>query len=569
MKFLLVYALVILDNITVALTPILFGWFVDSLQTEGRVRLDDVFLYVGGYMGLKFVYWIFHAPARVLEHKLAFKISSNFLISLYHKVLFLRFEWHQSHHSGATISRIQKSSKALSEFLQNNSICTSEIAKFIFAIIAITWFSPIFGIICFVLGVLTIWVILKLDKPFISAIHEMNEREHDVSSSLFDSLSNIVTVISLRLQGRMEGSLKGKFIEMFPTVMKQIKYYEIKWCTSDVLTALIYSVVVVGFVLQNQKSEVPFPLGNFVALIGFVIQFTGVFQVMASYYTTIVQYATDIRSSQDIIQSYYNQNSVREVLELSDWHTIVINSLNFTHIKTSSSLQPKQSIYDISMVFEKGQKIAILGESGSGKSTLLALIRGLYDAGPGVEVIVDGISEIPLAALEKAVTLFPQDYEIFESSIEHNITLGLPTEKSAVFAACEVVHLIDFLGELPNGIHSLINEKGINLSGGQKQRLALARGILAAKESSIILLDEPTSSLDIKTEQYVFSQILDHFSDKTVIASFHRSYLLKFFDYIYILERGRILDEGTFDDLHLRSDYFKSLLIDSEFQKDG
>jgi ABC-type multidrug transport system fused ATPase/permease subunit len=102
-------------------------------------------------------------------------------------------------------------------------------------------------------------------------------------------------------------------------------------------------------------------------------------------------------------------------------------------------------------------------------------------------------------------------------------------------------------------------EKGVNLSGGQKQRLALARGILAAKSSDIILLDEPTSSVDPKTEIQIYEKLFEECKSKAVISSLHRLYLLKYFDYVYVLQGGRIADEGRFEDLKRESRLFREL----------
>ena len=561
----MVYVLIILDNATIALTPLLLGWFINSLQTGNTEALRNSCWYVGGYLVLKIVYWIFHAPARVLEQKIAFHICNNFLKALYHQALHFRLKWHQDRHSGATISRIQKSSGALSEFLQNNSVCTTELAKFFFAMIAMIIYSPIFGSIAFLLGVFTVWVIVKLDKPYIAAIHEMNEGAHKVNSVLFDSLSNIVTVITLRLQKRMEFNLNNKLADIFPAVFRQIKLYELKWGISDILIAIIYAVVVVGYVMQNQQPGKPFPLGDFVALLGFVTQFTSVFQSMASYYTAIVKYSTDVQSSEEILNTYKEQSPVNEHPAFVNWKHIAFKGLNFRHDEASAPHSDAQSIKDISIAIEKGKRVALIGESGSGKSTLMAVLRGLYDAEPGVSVMVDG-HQSELVSVGQAVTLFPQEPEIFESTIEHNITLGLPTENSSIIEACEIAHFMEVVNRLPNGLQSVISEKGVNLSGGERQRLALVRGILAAEGSDIILMDEPTSSLDAKTERNVLEKILTRCKHKAIVATLHRLYLLKYFDYIYILDRGRIVDEGTYEDLCLRSDHFIGLMKHAEVQ---
>src|SRR5262249_52280679 len=145
-------------------------------------------LYAGGYFSLKFIEWCFHGPARIMERTLAFNMSRNFLQERYHQVLHLPAKWHQDHHSGATINRIRKAYEALREFFDKGFMYLYAITKFIFSVVAILYFSPVFGSIALGMGALTIFVIMKFDKPFIKTLDEVNEKEHIVSSTLFDSL---------------------------------------------------------------------------------------------------------------------------------------------------------------------------------------------------------------------------------------------------------------------------------------------------------------------------------------------------------------------------------------------
>ena len=188
----------------------------------------------------------------------------------------------------------------------------------------------------------------------------------------------------------------------------------------------------------------------------------------------------------------------------------------------------------------------------------MALLRGLYDAQPGAEIKV-GWRKWRDASIAETITLFPQEPEIFENTIEHNVTLGLPFEEKEILEVCDTAHFTEVLKQLPKGLQSNIMEKGVNLSGGQKQRLALARGILAAKSSDIILLDEPTSSVDPKTEIQIYEKLFEECKDKAVISSLHRLYLLNYFDYIYVLQAGRIVAEGSFESLKKTSSVFLDL----------
>jgi ABC-type bacteriocin/lantibiotic exporter with double-glycine peptidase domain len=300
-------------------------------------------------------------------------------------------------------------------------------------------------------------------------------------------------------------------------------------------------------------------VGNLVALLGFVNSFTSVFHDIAWQYTQIVQYDTNVQTARFIPEEFKKQHLPDAALELpSHWNTILIRNLNFSHKETFSSQEKAQSLHDVHMEIKRGKRIAMIGESGSGKSTLMALLRGLYEAQPGLEILVDH-RNYSAASIANSVTLFPQEPEIFENTIEHNITLGLPFEEQDIREVCDTAHFSEVVKHLPNGLQSNIMEKGVNLSGGQKQRLALARGILAAKSSDIILLDEPTSSVDPKTEIQIYEKMFEEYKNKAVISSLHRLYLLSYFDYVYVLKDGLIVDEGTFVELKNRSSVFHDL----------
>ncbi|MEO6287982.1 MAG: ABC transporter ATP-binding protein [Dyadobacter sp.] len=558
-RYLLIYGMFVMANIVLAMNPLLYGWFIQSFQKDPDAALDNVWLYAGGYFALMLLEWAFHGPARVMERKLAFDLSRNFLDEMYHQALHLPIKWHQDHHSGATINRIRKAYEALRDFFQNGFMFLHAFAKFVFSFIAILWFSPVFGAIGVLIGLINIWVIFKFDKPFIKALDETNEKEHVVSSTLFDSLSNIITVITLRLEKRMKISLMGKVGEVFPPFQRSVVINEWKWFVASLFIAVIYIVVTAGYVYQNYIPGQLFLVGGLVTLLSYVNQFTSVFQDIAWQYTEIIRYNTEVQTARHIGQTYEQQHRPEASEDLPKaWQEIHISNLNFSHGEVYDSEKGAHSLHGLDIRIRRGQRIAFIGESGSGKSTLLALLRGLYQPEEGTNVSIDGTTA-GIELLADHVTLFPQDPEIFENTIYYNITLGLPFEQHDIFQVCETAHFADVIHKLPNGLESNIQEKGVNLSGGQKQRLALARGILAARSSAIVLLDEPTSSVDPKTEALIYDNMFAEFAGKAVISTLHRLHLLTKFDYIYILRDGYIVDEGTFSDLRRNSAFFQEL----------
>ena len=162
-------------------------------------------------------------------------------------------------------------------------------------------------------------------------------------------------------------------------------------------------------------------------------------------------------------------------------------------------------------------------------------------------------------AISSEITLIPQEPEIFATTILENITLGVDHEMQEVRKFTDMARFTEVADNLPREFNSSIKEKGVNLSGGEKQRLALARGLLACADKSIVLLDEPTSSIDVATELSIYQNIFQDFCDKSIVASVHRLHLLPMFDNIYFFSEGKILASGSFGELLESSAEFKEL----------
>ena len=549
-----VYVRFIAASLLISLEPIIWGVFINEVQLTGSAVLYSAWKYIGVYLLLKVINWSIHGVARVEERELAFRISRNYLETLYEKTVHLPPVWHQDHHSGNTINRIRKAYEALKQFFQRGWEYLHTFSKFVFSFGAMLYFAPLFGLVALALGAVIVVVILRFDRPYIESLLEVNEGEHRLSTSLFDSLSNIFTVIILHLQPRMQRVLTNRITAIYPAFQTNIRINEWKWFTVDMLVGSIYAVILLGYCYQNYVPGEVFLIGGLVTLMGFVQQFTQVFQSVAGQYTQVVNFHTDVRGAAGILQAYDERvGSLPPVTLPPDWTSIRIDDLYFRYVRNGAESGVANGLHGVSLRIRRGERIALIGESGSGKSTLLALLRYLYQP-THVRVRVDEEDYGErLDLLSQLITLFPQEPDIFEGTVRDNITLGLPIDEDRLRALCDTVRLDEVLAHLPAGLDTEIQERGSNLSGGQRQRLALARGLFAATDSSLILMDEPTSSLDPQTERLVYEQLFTALGGRAVISTLHRLHLLPLFDYIYVLDRGRVRAAGSLDEL-LRSD---------------
>ncbi|MDK3155659.1 ATP-binding cassette domain-containing protein [Kamptonema cortianum] len=212
-----------------------------------------------------------------------------------------------------------------------------------------------------------------------------------------------------------------------------------------------------------------------------------------------------------------------------------------------------------SATIQPGQKVGLVGYSGSGKTTFVNLILRLYDVASG-HIMIDGqnIQEVTQDSLHRVIGMIPQDPSLFHRSLMENILYGRPgaTQKEAMEAA-KRAHAHEFIESLSEGYDSLVGERGVKLSGGQRQRIAIARAIL--KNAPILILDEATSQLDSVTESYIQDSLWELMQGKTTIVIAHRLSTLLHMDRILVFDKGKIVEDGTHNDLLTKGGLYKTL----------
>ena len=217
--------------------------------------------------------------------------------------------------------------------------------------------------------------------------------------------------------------------------------------------------------------------------------------------------------------------------------------IEFEKVKFQYPNSHKDILNEISFVIQKNKKIALVGPSGSGKSSLMALMIRLFDNQEGnISINNNNIQKLKLTNLRKIFSLVTQDTVLFDGSIYENIKYNSSSSKESIENAIKLSCVNDFVDDLPEKLETNIGENGVKLSGGQRQRIAIARALV--QQNQVILLDEPTSNLDLKTEATLFKN-LSNLKNKTLIVIAHRLSTIKDFDEIYFIESGRLIEKGN------------------------
>jgi|TARA_B110000438_G_scaffold55609_1_gene55663 subfamily B ATP-binding cassette protein MsbA len=235
---------------------------------------------------------------------------------------------------------------------------------------------------------------------------------------------------------------------------------------------------------------------------------------------------------------------------------IEFNNVSFSYDETNK----EKIINDVSFTIEKGQSIAIVGHSGSGKSSLVNLLPRFYNYQFG-KILLDGIliQDYTIENLRKKISLVSQDVVLFNDSIMNNLAYGELSGRSSseLLSAAESARITEFADDFPNGMDTMIGDKGVLLSGGQRQRIAIGRAIL--KDAPILILDEATSSLDTRSEFQIQQALKDLMIDRTTLVVAHRLSTIENADQIVVLEKGRVVEKGSHETLIVNGSYYADL----------
>ena len=553
-RYVLIYAMYGAVNALVSLQPIIYGYYVNFLQAGEGDLLTGSLWYAAAYLGIILATWVFQWPARLAERRMAFDIGQRLLLETYDQIVHLPLAWHRERHSGDTINRARKAYEALKNFFDSGFVYFQTIARMTIALVAILFFSPVFGAVASVAGLLILGVVLAFDGPIIRANLETNERENDLLASLTDNLGNIITVTTLRLGERTARTIEDRIGNIWPPFLRNTRYNEGKWFTVGVLMGLMYGSLIVGYVWQNYTPGEAFLVGGLVTLIGYVTQFSGMLSSLTAQYNQVIRYRTDLAAIEPINQDYARRSRPTATGEVyREWSHLDVRNIQFQYGDEGAMLD------NVSLNLDRGKRVALIGPSGSGKTTTLYTLRGLYPP-DAIEVVFDGkVRDRDGGQLFDQTTLVPQSPEVFENTLRSNLTVGLERPAAELAKAIHVSVLDDVIAGLEEGLDTFLAEGGANLSGGQRQRINIARGLLAANTSTLLLMDEPTSSLDPQTELLVYERLFATYPDTTIVSTLHRLHLLRFFDYIYYLENGRVVAQGKLADLLDQAPGFRRL----------
>jgi ATP-binding cassette subfamily B protein len=407
-------------------------------------------------------------------------------------------------------------------------------------------------------GALVMLLLFRLAAKGTPVHQAFAERAARVEGELADVLSNMPLVRTFGAIGREHSRLDGTIDREKTARRRSLQYLErLRLLHAGITITLTVGVLVWAILLWEQGKA---SVGDVVLVctLGFTV-----LNATRDLAVALVDATQHMARLAEAIATLLQPHGLREhpaaVPLVARHQSVMFENVLFAYPGGARVLDA------FSLRIAAGRRTGLVGPSGGGKSTVLALLQRFHDVDGG-RILIDGqnIAHITQESLRRAISFVPQDISLLHRSILENIRYGRPQASDRDVKAAAEAARCDFIETLPNGYATVVGDRGTRLSGGQRQRLAIARALL--KDSPIVLLDEATSSLDGQSEELI-RQALDRLMQgRTVIAIAHRLSTLRSFDRIVVLDRGRVVQEGSPDELVRRLGPYRTL-VDGELAR--
>ena len=482
------------------------------------------------------------------EKKLEYGIYLDFKLLSLRKISTIDYTEYQKIGTGKLVQRIENGSSAGRNVVFNFwlRLIRDLLPTIVFSVYFIWKIDKIITYILFV-GYMLIFIITNILLKFLYKIKEKILNSEELFNHFL--VRGFMEMLVFRMSKQFPSEIKKTRSAKEDIVSSKVKMNMIHEAFFTIF-ALLVAMLDIGILFYAWKTK-NLTVGSIVALIALI---ENAYTPIAIFNVLYVQYKLD-KASYKRFEEFLDlkdDNQLRNGNAINtDIGEIAIKNLSFQY-------EERKIIDDLSLFIKKGQKIAFVGESGSGKSTVIKILLGLLKYNQGEICLGDmELSGICLNNLYDKVSYISQDVPVFDGTIKENLVFEKNVSKEQMLDALSEVQLSHLVENLAEGLDTEIGEKGTCLSGGEKQRLAFAR--LWFENPELVILDEATSAMDNLTEEIVMKSVMQKMKDKTVIAIAHRLNSIAGFDRIILFREGKIVGQGTFEELLHTDSYFKEL----------
>lgn len=537
------------------------GWVLEStlpyfykllIETLPAGVLDDILKLVFIYIGIRFLEIFFSQFSYIFGDKVVVDASIDARTGVFKRIQDLDFAFHSKRSTGSLISAIKRGDGAF--FTLHHTLHHRILGTFITFVIMAYFLAQLnIGIallvICsFLFNILITKFIVAYN---INTRRRFNDQEDKISGIIVDNIVNYETVKLFAKESWEQDRLRTAFMPWrreFWSYSNSFRVLEV-----SVGTLINISIFVILFITLRLFADTQISLGDFVLVLAFI----------SSFFPRLFELVYGFR---DIAKSYADIQKYFEVLDLDIKVVDPTHPLKFTKVKGDIKFEnvsfkygerSSHALKKVNLHIREGQSIALIGRSGSGKTTFSKLLMRFFDLNEG-SISIDGINikDVTKANLRSQMGVVPQEPILFNNTLAYNISYGKPgSSRDEIVAAAKIAKIHDFILTLPKKYNTQVGERGMKLSGGQKQRVAIARMILA--NPRIIIFDEATSHLDSESERLIQEGFWKASHGKTTIVIAHRLSTIMKADKIVVMDKGRVVETGSHQDLIARDTLYK------------
>ena len=531
------------------------AWLLDPAIKKIFIEKDKVMLYV--IPAAIVITFLLRSVSlyltRILTINISYKIKESIQKALAQKILYSDLAYIHDNHSGKFISNFTEDTSKLQNVTQTVALNSTKEIISLFFLMALMINKDIF-LSMLALTIIPIAAIMskKLGKRMGKAVFGLLDANEEFTKYLSEILKS-VTLIKIFQGEKGEMSKLSKVIKNW--INKSMKVEKTRLGSAPIMEILTgFAVALVVFAGGYRSMNGQLEIGAFFSFLTALMLAYQPVRALAGINVALQEgfsAATrifKILDEQVLIQDSPNASELKIDNGAIEFHNVSMRYRNGPNVLSNINLTVKGK-----------SKVALVGSSGGGKSTILNLIPRFYDPKEGyISVDNQNISQVTIETLRKEIALVSQDIIMFDDTIKNNLIFAnFEASENDIVNACIKANCHNFISEMKDGYNTVVGENGVKLSGGQKQRISIARAIL--KNSSIILLDEATSALDTESEKIVQEAMNNLSEDKTTVTIAHRLSTIKNSDLIYVIDKGKVVEEGTHDQLLNLNKIYKKL----------
>ena len=554
-RLFLALGLMALAKLANVMVPLALKYIVDHFEGAGPdVMLTVPLALLVAYGLLRFSSTFFGELRDAVFVRVAERAMRRAALAVFQHLHRLELGFHLSRETGGLSRDIERGTRGISFLLRFMvfNILPTLLEILMVAVILLFAVGPIFMFTIFVaVGVYVAYsvVITEWRTRF---VREANLRDNESNTRAIDSLLNYETVKYFGNE-RFEAESYDKGLAAWEQARTK-NVLSLVLLNSGQALIIAATITVMMILAARQVAAGTMTLGDLVMVNAYMIQLFIPLNFLGFVYREIRQSLANIERLFGLLEKPVKVEDRPGAKDLE----VTAGRVRFEDVHFR--YHPERSILEgVSLEIPAGHKVAVVGPSGAGKSTLSRLLFRFYDVDQG-RIAIDGqdIRDVTQQSLRQAIGVVPQDTVLFNESIGYNIAYGRPgASQEEIQQAVRLAHLDDFIQRLPRGLDTVVGERGLKVSGGEKQRIAIARMLL--KDPPILVFDEATSSLDSGSEKAILAALNEVAARRTTLVIAHRLSTVMDADNIVVLEHGRVVEQGTHDQLLTRDGAYRRL----------